>query len=228
MSKQPHLITVPLPPEQIRELHIEALCTSVRQPIARVLKAVGLKDPLMRGGSWRLTDVPECPTCGTGADPDRPDNTPLLAGAQKVVCVCGCSFDARGLLEVFAPTPEKLDAALDKISVGRPSLTRHYIFDLQTNTPEGEDLPKHRRAVGDNVTEVLRRLEVTGDSVVRGVVVDAIDAVAAQAALRAESDVPWHPKVPLDHRGELMDVGWHNAPLSFPERELQRRHRHAG
>jgi hypothetical protein len=222
-EQQTHLITVPLTPAEARERHVEALATEIKQPIARVLRAVGLREPLLRGGQWRLIDVTECPTCGVGTDPDRPDDTPLLVGAQKVTCVCGCTFDARGLLETFAPTPEKLDAALSQISVGRAELTRFYFFDLQTNSPAEGEAAKYRRAAGTDVTEVLRRLEVSGESVVRAVCVDAIDLLVAQSTIRSDREIPWRERLPLDHRGELMDVAWHNAPLSRPERELRRR-----
>jgi hypothetical protein len=218
-----HLIIVALTPAVARESHVEALANQIRQPIARVLRALGLRDPLLRGGQWRLTDVKECPTCGVGTDPDRPDDTPLLVGAQKVTCVCGCEFDARGLLETFAPTPEKVDAALSQIAVGRAELTRFYFFDLQTNSPAEGETAKYRRAVGTDMIEVLRRLEVTGESIVRGVAVDAIDLLVAQSTIRSDREIPWHPRLPLDHRGELMDVNWHNAQPSRPELELMRR-----
>ena len=225
---QTHLITVDLSAAEKRERHIEALATEIKQPIARVLPALGLKSPLLRGGSWRLADVAECPTCGATADPDRPDDTPLLAGSSTVVCVCGCSLGPRELLETFAPTPEKLDAALAKISVGRAELTRFYCLDLQTNTPAENETPKYRRAVGRDITEVLARLEVTGESIVRAVAIDSIDLMTAQTTIRGTAEIPWCERLPLDHKGQLMTVDWHNAPLSFPERELQRRHRHAG
>jgi len=220
-----HLIKVPLTPAEAREHHITALCTSVRMPIARVLPALGFRDPLLRGGQWRLTDVDTCPTCGVGADPDRPDDLPLLVGSSAVVCVCGCELGPRELLEIYADTDEKLDAALSQISVGRQSLARFYFFDLQTSSPGEGETPKYRRAVGSDVLEVLRRLEVTGESTVRAVVIDAADLVVAQSTIRSASEIPWHPKLPLNYKGELERVDWHNAPLSRNERELQRRRR---
>jgi hypothetical protein len=223
---QTHLVTVDLSAAEARERHIEALASEIKQPVARVLRALGFRDPLLRGGQWRMADVAKCPTCGVGADPKRPDDAPLLVGAQKVTCVCGCEFDARGLLETFAPTPEKLDAALSQISVGRAELTRFYCLELQTNSPAENEEPKYRRAAGANVIELLRRLEVTGESIVRGVAVDAADMMTAQATIRSEGvQIPWRDRLPLDHKGELMDVGWHGAELSRNERELQRRRR---
>jgi hypothetical protein len=223
-EQQTHLITVPLTPAEARERHVEALATEIKQPIARLLPALGFQNPLLRGGLWRVPDVRECPVCGVGVDPDRPADTPWLYGAQKITCVCGCEIGPRELLEIYADTDEKLDAVLAKISVGRTELIRSYVLELRL-TAEGHKPEKYRRAAGTDVTEVLRRLEVTGESTVRGVCVDAIDRLTAETTIRSEMEIPWCPKIELDHKGGLADVGWHRAAPSGPERELARRRR---
>jgi hypothetical protein len=216
-------ITVDLSAAEARERHIESLATEIRQPIARLLPALGFRSPQMCGGSLRVPGLTTCPACGVTAPADRPGDLPWLVGASTITCEGGCELGVRELLELLCHTDEELDAVLAQITVGRASLTRFYALELRLNEPIGKEPPKWRRAVGRDVLEVLRRLEVDGSSVVRGVVVDAIDMMAAQTALRSESEIPWCDRLPLDHRGELMRPDWHGAELSQPERELLRR-----
>jgi hypothetical protein len=213
---KPHLVTVSLTPAEARELHLAALCATVKQPIQRMLTALGFQS-LMRGGQHRIVDVAVCPLCSATAPDERPDLVPWTAGSREIRCDGGCTITPRQLAEIY-------DGVLEKIQVGRPSLGRYYGLQLQINTPaEGEE-PKWRTAIGADLLATLDRLEPLGDSVVRACCVDAIDLVTAQAAIRSSTDeIPWHPRLPLNYKGELTDIAWHGAELSRNERELMRR-----
>jgi hypothetical protein len=215
---KPHLITVSLTPAEARELHVAALCAEVKQPIQRFVTALGFQS-VMRGGQQRVVDVTECPQCGATAPDGRPDLVPWVAGSREIHCTGGCVITPRQLAEIY-------DGVLEKIQAGRPTLSRYYALRLQINTPaEGEE-PKWRAAIGADLLATLDRLEPLGDSIVRAVAVDAIDLVTAQAAIRnPATEIPWHPRLPLNFRGELMDTGWHGAQLTPAERELMRRRR---
>lgn len=224
MSKlKTHLITADMSLAQKRELHVESLANEVRQPIERLLPALGFRSPQMRGGMWRVVDVTTCPACGATAPVGRADLVPWTFGSKRILCDNGCELGVRELLDLLCKTDEELDAVLGKIQAGRPSLRRFYVLELRLNEPaEGEEA-KWRRAIGDDVTETLRRLEPNGEDTVRAIAVDAADLMAVQTLIRSESDLPWCDRLPIDHRGRLMRMSWHNAPLSFAERELQRR-----
>lgn len=221
--KTPHLVIVTPKPSEVRERHINALATEIRQSTERVLPALGFRSPQMRGGVWRVIDVPTCPSCGTSAPADRPDLVPWVFGSQRILCDGGCEIGVRELLDLFCKTNREIDAVLLKVQAGRPLLHRYYILELQLSQPaEGEE-PKWRRVVSDDVTEALRRLDPSGEDIVRGVAVDATDLMTVQTLVRGESAIPWRERVPLDHRGRLLNVAWHGAPLSQAERELERR-----
>ena len=163
-----------------------------------------------------------CPVCGEAAPPDRTDLSPWTFGSTTIRCAGGCEIDARGLLELFCKTDQELDAALAKISVGRPQLKRFYCFELLLIEEQGDTPAKFRRVIGDDMIATLARLEPDKDSTVRGVAVDAPDLLAAQAAVRSCPKIPWSP-VPLDQRGKLTRLDWHGAAMSQVERELARR-----
>jgi hypothetical protein len=223
-----HLITADIDPAQRRELHINALTTEIKQPLERLLPALGLRSPLMRAGVWRVVDVPACPQCGTSAPMDRSDLVPWVFRSQRVVCDGGCEFGPRELLDLFCKTDQELDAALAKVQAGRPALRRYYVLELRLSEAVGDTPAKWRRVVGDDVIATLARLELAGDAVVRGVVIDCADMMVAQSIARSDREIPWHERVPIDFRGRLLDIAWHGAPLSFAERQLQRRRRLAG
>ena len=222
--KKPHSVTLELKPADKRERKTSNLETEIRQPVDRILTAAKLH-VLRRGGLMRVADMPECSKCGATAPPGRPDDTPWLVGSQKISCTGGCELGPRELLEILCPTDKELDDLLAKISVGHAALTRFFVLELQVNTPAEGEAPKRRRAIGTDVIATLARLEPIAGSIVRGVVIDAIDLMAVHQLVRGEGaeTLPWCPRIELDYRGELADVHWHGAELSFAERELMRR-----
>jgi hypothetical protein len=133
------------------------------------------------------------------------------------------------MLELFCDDDEKLDATLDKIQAGKPSIKRVYFFEMRLNKPQEGEPARWRRSVGLDPIATLRYLGPDGDSVVRAVCVDAIDVPTAEAAARRkDAELPWREPLPLDFKGELTRTGWHGAELSRPERELERRRPLAG
>ena len=219
---KPNLIVAALTAAQRREIHINNLANEIKQPLERLLPVLGLRSPLLRGGQWRCADVTVCPVCSAAAPVDQPHLTPWVFGSRQINCEGGCTLGVAELIDLYCTSNKEIDAALDRLSVGRPKLKRYYCLELLLSAAQNDQPAKWRRALGDDPIATLAKLEPDKDSTVRGVAIDAPDLLAAQSAARSDRELPWGD-VPIDQRGRLMRVDWHGAPLSQVERELQRR-----
>ena len=214
MSKQPHLVTEPLTPEEDTELRRQQL--GIDYAPLRAARSVG-GSISTRGGHPHVILNPEV----FGLEPPDADDEHRDLKLPHIL-----------RNSVFLPTEDRMLTPLEFTGPFRKTPARERTFLAGcTRKPE---LPRHiaieagadyeRRAIEtmNSTGLALKKVGATPDEPVRAVLVDCKDDDLAAEIIESKRDsLPWCEDLKLRPDGTL-PVGWHGLPLNRVEQDLLR------
>jgi hypothetical protein len=212
MSKQPHLVTEPLTPEEDTELRRQQL--GIDYAPLRAARSVG-GSISTRGGHPHVILNPEV----FGLEPPDADDEhrdlklPHILRNSVFLPTEDRTLTPLEFTSPFRKTPAKEREFLAEWT-RKPALTRHTAIETGTDF--------ERRGISTNEGLALKKVGATPDELVRAVLVDCRDERLAAEIVESKRDsLPWCEDLKLGPGGGL-PIGWHGLPLNPVEQRLLR------